>query len=271
MVALFLTAPGIIEEGKIIKSQIVFGWGVCNNAGFYIAVLIPMNFYGAYKSKLPIVGFTIATATLVAAVLTLSRNAFLWSCIIYVFCIVALMFFGNKKIFFRYAALAMTLCFGVFFLMYHETIMTALTNYTLQGADDSGRFEIWRQAFEKFREYPIFGNGFHSGLDTGNVTASFIPTMAHNTVFQLLFSMGIVGFAAYTLYRLKTVILFLRRPSMMKTMLGASMLVLMGASLLDNFMFHIQPVFYYSIAMVIACKKDSEDKMFYPLLKKRRK
>ncbi len=271
MVTLFLTSPGVIENGQIIKSEIVFGWGVCNNAGFYIAVLIPMNFYGAYRSRLPIVQFTVATATLVAAVLTLSRNALLWSCTIYVFCLVCLMFFGNKRIFFRYAALTMVLCFGVFFLRYHEAIMTALTNYTLQGADDSGRFEIWRQAFEKFREAPIFGNGFHAELQTGVQTASFIPTMAHNTVFQLLFSMGIVGFVAYAIYRIRTLMLFLHRPSMLKTMLGASMLVLLGASMLDNFIFHVQPIFYYSIAMVIACKKDREDKVSFLLLKKNRR
>ena len=271
MVTLFTTVPGVIEEGEIIKSKIVFGWGICNNAGYYISVLIPMNFYGAYRSKLPIVQFLVATVAFVSAVLTLSRNALLWSALIYSFCLICLMFFGRKKRFFRYAALALVLCFGVLFVVFQEAIMTALTNYALQGTSDSGRYEVWREAWERFLEQPIFGNGFHAKPLTENVTASFIPSMAHNTVFQLLFSMGIVGLAAYVLYRARTLMFFMRRPSLLKTMLGASMAVLVGMSLLDNFMFHIQPLFYYSMAMVIVCKKDREDKVGFSLLTRRLK
>jgi hypothetical protein len=42
-------------------------------------------------------------------------------------------------------------------------------------------------------------------------------------------------------------------------MLGASMLVLLVGSLLDNFLFHIQPVFYYSIAMAIVYRHVDEE------------
>ena len=271
MVTLFTTVPGVVENGTILKSEIVFGWGVCNNAGLYIAVLIPMNFYGAYRSRLPIVQFIVATVAYASAVLTLSRNALLWSTLAYAFCLVCLMLFGRKKSFFRYAALALVLCSGVLFMVYHEAIMTALTNYSLQGTSDSGRYDIWRTAWERFHDQPIFGNGFHTVPLTENVTASFIPSMAHNTVLQLLFSMGIVGLGAYVIYRARTLMLFMHRPSILKTMLGASMGVLLGMSLLDNFIFHVQPLFYYSIAMVIVCKKDREDKLGYSLLSSRMK
>lgn len=271
LLTLFTTVPGVVENGEIIKAELVFGWGVCNNAGLYISVLIPMNFYGAYRSRLPIVQFIVATVAFASAVLTLSRNALLWSALAYVFSLVCFMFFGRRKSFFRYAALTLVLCAGVLFSVYHEAIMIALTNYSLQGTSDSGRFEIWRAAWERFLEQPIFGNGFHTAPLTENVTASFIPSMAHNTVVQLLFSMGIVGLTAYVIYRARSLMLFMRRPSMLKTMLGASMGVLLGMSLLDNFIFHVQPLFYYSIAMVIAFRKDRDDKVGFSLLTRRLK
>ncbi len=259
MLLLYLTNPDLIQNGEILKEKIVFGWGISNNAGFYISVLIPMNLYRAYRSRVSIIPFLVATATWVAAILTLSRNALVWSSIAYAGCLICFMLFGKRKIFFRYAALTTLLCLGVAFLVYHEVVMTALTNYSVQGMGDSGRFKIWKLGLQKLSEAPIFGNGFHGDLVTGDKTATFIPTMAHNTLVQLLYSMGIFGFAAYFIYRIRTVFLFIKRPSMLKTMLAASILVLLGASLLDNFIFHIQPVFYYSIAMAIVCRKNNED------------
>ena len=50
-------------------------------------------------------------------------------------------------------------------------------------------------------------------------------------------------------------------------MMGASMLVLLLGGLLDNFVFHIQPVFYYSVAMAIVYRSVGEEWSFSPILK----
>ena len=267
MLNLLLTTPGIIENGVIIKAKIVFGWGVCNNAGSYISVLIPMNFYGAYRSKHPIWYGLVGVATYLAAILTLSRNALLCSTLAFFCCFITICIIGKRRVMFRFLFLGVMISAAIVSLTYHEVISLALENYSSQGFSDSGRIDIWYNALRHFLEAPIFGNGFHAGLETGTQTAGFIPAMAHNTPIQLLYSMGIVGFLAYFFYRARSLKAFLVNPSMMKSMMGASMLVLLVGGLLDNFVFHIQPIFYYSVAMAIVYRSVKEEWSFSPILK----
>ncbi len=269
MVWLYTSGDGVVSaDGKIVKALIVFGWGSCNNAGVYLAMLIPMNFYGAYRSRLPIVYFLAAAATYVCAVLTLSRNALLCATIVYISCLVGFAIYGRSrhKKFFAYGAVAIALCVCVVYVIYREPLLLALNSYAEQGVSDSGRFEIWQNSFLAFLENPIFGNGFYQGLITGNVNATFIPSMAHNTVFQLLSGMGIVGFLFYAIYRISSLRAFFVRPDLMKTMLGAAMLVLLFESMFDNFIFQIHPVFYYSIAMAIVYRRHNEVISWRPLI-----
>ena len=269
MVWLYTSGEGVIVDGEIIKDKIVFGWGSCNNAGVYLAMLIPMNFYGAHRSRAPGVYFVVAAATYLAAILTLSRNALLFATIAYVGCLIGFALFehGRRRVFFAYGALAVMLCTAVVFIVYRETLLIALSSYADQGTTDAGRFDIWRSAFANFLKNPIFGNGFHQGLETGDIKATFIPAMAHNTVFQLLSATGIVGFASYVLYRLCSLRAFFVRPELMKSMLGVAMLVLLCESLLDNFIFQIHSIFYYSIAMAIVYRRHNEQELWHPLIK----
>lgn len=268
MVWLYTCGEGVVVDGEIVKSKIIFGWGSCNNAGVYLAMLIPMNFYGAYRSRLPIVHFLVAAATYVCVILTLSRNALLCATLVYISCLVGFALFEKKrhKKFFSYGAIAIALCVCVVYVVYREPLLLALSSYAEQGVSDSGRFEIWQKSVLAFLENPIFGNGFYQGLETGDVKATFIPAMAHNTVFQLLSGMGIVGFSSYAIYRIASLRAFFVRPELMKTMLGAAMLVLLFESMFDNFIFQIHPVFYYSIAMAITYRRHNEAVSWRPLI-----
>lgn len=271
MLWLYTTGDGVIVDGEIYKNKIVFGWGSCNNAGVYLTMLIPMNFYGAYRSRMPILYFLAATATYCSAILTLSRNALLCATLVYISCIIAFSFYGNKKKrkFFRYGVLAVALLVLVVYVVYREPLLLALGGYVRQGVSDSGRFEIWQKSVEVFLENPIFGNGFYRVLETGEVNAAFIPSMAHNTLFQLMSGMGIFGLLSYGIYRISSLRAFFVRPELLKTMLGTSMLVLIFESLFDNFIFQIHPMFYYSIAMAIVYRRHNEGISWQPLIKAR--
>ena len=269
MVWLYTGENGVISpEGEIVKSMIIFGWGSCNNAGVYLAMLIPMNFYGAYRSRIGGVYFLVATATYICAVLTLSRNALLFSTLADIGCLIGFSIYGNpkKRRSFAYSALAILLCAAVVYVVYREPLILALSSYAEMGVSDSGRFEIWREALSTFLENPILGNGFYEVLQTGELKASFIPAMAHNTALQFMSSMGLVGLASYVFYRIRSVRAFTDRPELLKTMLGVSILILLGESLLDNFIFQIHPMFYYSIAMAIAYRRYDEQLLWRPLI-----
>lgn len=262
LIFVYATTPDIIVDGVINRNLIVFGWGVCNNAGVYLAMLIPMNFYGAYTSRCPAWYFTVATATYVASVFTVSRNALVFGTFIYVLSLVTLCVFGKRRSFFRTCVGILVLTAVVIGTVYYDVLSTALEDYYNRGLEGGDRYEVWLDGLKNFLKAPLFGTGFHGFPEFGSQKADFIPQMAHNTVVQLLSGMGIAGLLAYSYYRIRTVVLFFRRPSIMKTMLGYAALVLLLESLLDNFIFHIHPVFYYSIAMAIVVRATDSERLW---------
>ena len=126
--------------------------------------------------------------------------------------------------------------------------------------NDNGRYEIWRAGMDKFFSAPVFGVGFF-GFDSGSfLTAEFLPNMAHQTVVQLLAAMGVFGLLAYAFYRGATLVPFFKRPSICKTMLLLSVLVLLGESMLDNFIFYFLPTLHYTVTLaVVFIIRDSEE------------
>ena len=78
--------------------------------------------------------------------------------------------------------------------------------------------------------------------------------MMHNTPIQLLGSMGIFGFLAYGYYRFETLRPFIKRPTLDKCMLGATLLVIIVGSLIDNFLFLSKHLLFYPIVLAVAFK-----------------
>lgn len=260
----------VLDSGVIDRSKILFGWGSCNSIGI-ISIFIPMIFYASYRSKyFSFVYFVIATATYVGAILTISRNALLFGSIVYVLCLVFLSIFGEKKSFFRACLLLVVFSSVIIAFNYNDIIMVAFKSYIDRGFDDSSRIDIWVVAWRAFLESPLFGNGFRGFLDIAPETVGFIPPMAHNAFFQILFSMGLAGLAVFALHVYQNVRCFVRNFSIMKFFYGMMILTLIGMSLLDNFSFLIQPVFYTAIARAIIWKRVDEENFFVPILRESR-
>ena len=79
-----------------------------------------------------------------------------------------------------------------------------------------------------------------------------MPDFAHNTVFELLGATGIVGFVGYSVYRIATFVLMLKKPSIDRVMLVISASYIVVASLLDNFILQIFSPVLYTVTMAIA-------------------
>ncbi len=249
----------VIVNGVINRDQIRFGWGVCNNLGVCANILIPMNFYGAYRSKRnSIFYFIAAVVAYMTAIFSISRNGLLIGTVIFSFCILMFCFVGERKRFFRICTVILITTLAACSIIFRNKIGVAFKSYFDRGFTDESRLEIWKNAWESFKTAPLLGNGFKAPLLFEDGIESFTPLMAHNTILEICFAMGIFGIACYILYRLSTLIPFIKKPSIMKTSLGLLILTLLSAALLDNFAFHVYPVFYYSIAMAIA-QKDRSD------------
>lgn len=254
---LFFTSDRVIVNGSIVKDAVALGWGIWNLIGASLTVLIPLLFYGVARGKHPFGYFLAATLSYAAAVLTMSRNTLLFSTLAYVGCIITLSLVGKYKKAFRVLIAVGIVATAALAVLFYDKIARLLSDYLNRGFSDNGRFALWQKAFDNFISAPFFGVGFY-GIDADTAIFGPLPIQAHNTVFQLLSASGILGLFSYIYYRVQTVRPFLRHPTFIKGMLGASALLLVLMSLFDNFIFNIYPMFYYNVALAIAFKCDSE-------------
>ena len=253
---LYITSDTLIVGGEIVKEQVLYGWGMWTMAGQFLALTIPLCFLGVMRGKRVWFFFSAATLALISAVMTLSRNGLLVAGAAYFASALACCFVGKRKRIFRIAlpiGIAAALLIIVF---YREELLSLLSDYIDRGFSDNGRFSLWGHGIKSFLSYPVFGMGFFGiqrGLAEGCAEGfSFYPRMMHNTPIQRLGSMGIFGTLAYAYYRYKTLLPFVKKPSLQKTMLGASLLVTVIASLIDNFLFLPKHLIIYSIILAVS-------------------
>ena len=188
----------------------------------------------------------------------MSRNALVFATLAFGASVIISCFVGKNKKVFRIITLIGIVGIALFALVFFGKIKALLGDYFDRGFSDNGRYDLWKLAIDTFKEHVVFGNGFYGFFTDAVYEFGGVPRMAHNTVFQLLSATGIVGLLSYLWYRVSTAVTFFRRPSKMKTMLGLSILVFLLGSLLDNFVFNIHPVLYYSVALAIALRSDTE-------------
>ena len=243
---------GVFSEGAIVKEKILFGWGIWNTMGVYLAILIPIFFLGAIRGKRTLLYLALATVTFGAVFLTLSRNAILFGGLGYAVCLIIGCFKGEKRKIFKWVTLVGICLVAVGTVIFFDKISVIFGDLFSRGFSDNGRFELWKAAFLRFKSAPVFGKGFYSFDVDIYAPTTFLPTLAHQTVLEMLSAMGVFGFACYVFYRVLTLKPFFFRPSTEKTMLLISILVMLGESMLDNFIFHFHHLVHYSVALALA-------------------
>ncbi len=272
LLLLYLDGNIINDEGQIVKGNVFIGWGVSTTIGAVVSILIPVNFYRAIKGPAPLFHFFVATALLLASAFSMSRNALLFGCAVYVVCFGIGCLWGPYQKAFRFGSLVLLGAAILGLIVFRENISQLFSEYFSLGFMDDGRFVIWRNALWAFRRSPIFGAGFFiEALQLLNdYGISAFPVMVHNTPLQFLASMGVVGLAVYIFYRVMTLRPFFRHPSPEKGFLGLAILVFLAESLLDIFVFMVYPLFYYNIALIIAILLTKEDESLAPKIEKMR-
>ena len=259
---LFVTSDNIFVDGSINKEGVVLGWGIWNLIGACLAMLIPVIFWGVMHSKYSWAYFAVATMAWLASILTMSRNALIFASLSYVTCVIIACFCGKYRKPYRIICAIGVLCVIGMIILLWSKIQSLLGDYFSRGFDSNGRYELWMIALKNFTDYPIFGRGF-SGFEAVHHLESGpfahmgpMPTMAHNTLFELLSATGIVGTLAYGYYRVVSLIPAFKRPTLAKTMLTFSLLVTLGGSLLDNFVFNLYPMYFAMVTLAMLHRAD---------------
>ena len=253
---LFLFGDVFSDAGSIIKENVYVGWAISNPLASILVGFIPVLFYGAMKAKRGWIYLVTALLVYAGAIATCSRNALLFGTLVLVFCITVSCIKSGK----RRPMFVVTLVLGVALtallaVVMRERLALIFDSFIKHGMSDNGRFELWGHAWRLFSENWLFGAGFFTLGDLYDVYISIaiMPTMAHNTVLELLSSAGIFGLLAYAYYIADASRLLINKPSLTKTMLGLAALAVVAESLLDVFVFCFYPMLYPMAALAMLC------------------
>ncbi len=242
----------VIINGTIRKESLNFGWGVSNNIGAMLGMLIPAHFYFASYKKFPLIFIISGALCYLSVLFTLSRAAILVSTVIFALCILALCVFNHKNKIINRIFIALLFLVGFCIVYkYYDKLHLLLDEIIKDGLDDSGRFEYFKDGIERFKQHPLLGAGFGNSHGVNDKFVIPAPEYFHNTIIQILASCGILGMIAYLIHRVETIILFFKNRSLASFFMGMSILTLLLTSLLDIHMFNIFPAIFYSVILCV--------------------
>ena len=256
----YLSGRIFMEGGNTIDRELMAtGWGMHNNIGGLMAMMMPFPFYLAYTRKHCWVYVSLASVLMVGVVISCSRTAMFVGAVVFLMCSVLLLRKREKRkpILVVYAVALVAV--GVFAIISFEKLLDVFALFIEEIDAISKRDLLFINGMKQFREYPIFGGTFYPQGDYVpwdwaelEAFSSFFPPRWHNTLVQIAASCGVVGLAAYALHRIQTVRLFLRHRSTENLFIAIYIAALLTAGLLDNHFFNVGPVLVYSMALAFA-------------------
>ena len=251
-------AGDILVNGSIDRVNIFTGWGMYNNIGALLAMMIPFAFSLGLSSRKVWLGLLIGSIFLGGVLLTCSRGSILTGVPIFCICLFLLIRYAhNRKHTYYYLIGFILICILGFFFM-RKTLSQWFSHLLSKGLDPNTRDDIYTQGIRLFKKAPILGNSFFStgyvpwDFSTVDSLSAVIPPRWHNTVIQLLVCTGVVGLLAYLVHRIQTLWLFWKRRSRENAFILLSICVLLFTSLLDCHFFNLGPVLFYSVMLAFA-------------------
>lgn len=267
LIVAYATTEGLFENGLINRYKLIFGWGVYNTFGVLLVMCIPSVIFLSGKKKFGFVYTLYSFVLFVAVFFSCSRQAMVGGIIVYPFCLAALFYKGKNRIanacILAAAAVAGVILIGVYneavFRFFKEIFDNVVVDGELNG---SGRIRIWREAFEFFKAFPVFGKGFYVKFSyTAQSGLGFIPYMCHNTILELLSACGVVGFGAYAVHRVQTAVSFFKNVTIERALIATTILAMVIICLFDNHMFNIFPTIIYSCLIAVLDAGERKEKI----------
>ncbi len=246
----------MIGTDTIDRELIYTGWGMHNNMGGMMAMMLPFPFYLAYTKKRSWIYNILGSALAFFVVLSCSRTSIIVA--VAVFLIGAIILLRKKEtrkqnlityaITALVAAVLVTLLLDelkdIFDLFFEELLIM------------SQRDNLVHYGLKQFLSHPVFGGSFYPqgkyvpwDWSTSASFSAFFPPRWHNTIVQIAASCGILGLLAYFLHRVQTVRSYLQHRTTENRFIGLSLLTLLVCSLMDCHFFNIGPVLFYSMAL----------------------
>lgn len=186
---------GVINDGEVH-----LGWGISNGAATVLLLTAPVTMYVSVtcKKQWSAVLYLLASVMqYVGVVATVSRGAILFGAVTFVLTIVASLVAADKKRRIVYAAIycAALVIAAICCAVLKDKLIEFFDKAFETGLSVSGRDVIYAEAWEMFKQNPLFGVGFgyvgvHAYLNR-NPMYYF-----HSTFFQTIASLGLFGTVA---------------------------------------------------------------------------
>lgn len=251
-------SQGVVGDGFVDRDKIYTGWGMYNNLGSMLAVMIPFTFWLAVYHKKVWIGYGFGLMMLIGVFATCSRSSMILGTLCYLACCLLLPK-GKHSDLLWWILLGLAFVAGLILILFREPLFYAL-NQILDGKNVGSRLMIYGQGLGEFLKNPLLGSSFYpapglsySWAKTG-ITA-IMPARWHNTVVQLLTSTGLVGLGAYGYHRFQTLKLVRKHKSQLDMFVWMSLLVILVGSLVDCHMFNVGPGMFYALALAWIEKK----------------
>lgn len=167
------------------------GWGMRNTIAVILAMAIFMFYYLGYQKKnfyLYIIGSYIF---FIALVFTFSRGNLLISLVLNILLLIYTYIKTPYKKQFFLTIMILTVSTLLFIIFDNSFFKELMDSYIRRGLNSSGRINLWKEAYGKWLEYPIFGVGFFGKFQNASFHGALLKV--HSTPIQILASSGIVG------------------------------------------------------------------------------
>ena len=248
----------VIVDGIIRRTNIFVGWGMYNNMGFFLAMMIPFAFYLATKHHRGWIGTVIGSFYLICVFLTCSRGSIIGGMLVYALCVLIMLLYAQNKRHNFIALVSVLTVVGLILLFFHDELYRLFSQLLKKKMDMSDRDVVYAEGLKLFTKSPLFGTSFFSpdflpwDFATLESFSGLIPPRWHNTFIQLMASCGLVGLGAYVFHRVQTVKMLFSRKHKEQVFIGCAILVLLLCSLLDCHFFNLGPTMFYSMALAYA-------------------
>ena len=239
------------------------GWATRNRIATYLIFTAGMTLYLSTRYRQGWVFLAIGLFQYACIIMTFSRGAIIFGVISGIIAfILTIIKAPNKKLHLLYIAVII-LAALIAYLILRKDINAMISSLLDRGMGSSGRIELYQEAWELFKAHPILGVG--KGYVGSNTKINGMGIYwFHNTVFQILACMGIVGAIAYAWYyfaRFK--ILFKNIKNSFNLFVLAIWVGFEGYSLLNTGTFMAYPFMMLVIIMTLFMERAQKDASGY--------
>ena len=252
------------SQGEIVvnRNEFTLGWGVATLIAMVFILGIPAALYLAKDRKYSLFTFCSAILFVLGTALINVRSAMVVGVLSFIVLTVFCCFKGNNRKLIRIyllccvsAAIVLLILVDRFLIPISSLFekLSSLLRFSLDV--DSGRVKLWANGISDFLSSPALGVGFlDGGVEDAAKMNNFFSNMYHCILIEIPGAMGIFGCFAFVLHIAQLIVLCIKRFCVDKLLLLFIPLMILVASLVDNFFFCLNCQIFYCVFLAVAEK-----------------